>query len=285
MKVITLVENESLNDNFQSEHGLSLYIETENHKIIFDTGKTDLFIKNAQKLNIDLKEVDIVVISHGHYDHIGGLLYFFNINKKAKVYLKKEIFDYQYLSLKNEYRKKIGYPESLRTFFDRFIFMQTSVYVIDNLYFISTIDKNYPLPKANKILFTEKTNIIKNDTFSHELIFAIRTNNQLVVFSGCAHRGILNTITTVKRILPLLSINSVIGGFHLVDDGDNIKTETEAEIIKIGNLLNQFKPTINYYTGHCTGKVAFKILSKILGDNLQKISSGSVLNFDENNFC
>lgn len=77
MKITTLIENAHASGNLISEHGLSLYIETKKHKILFDTGQSNAFILNAEKLNIDLKQVDIVIISHGHYDHIGGLIHFF----------------------------------------------------------------------------------------------------------------------------------------------------------------------------------------------------------------
>lgn len=92
MKIITLIENVVNNGNLLAEHGLSLYITTNNRKILFDTGQSGLFIQNAEKLGIDIADVDILVLSHGHYDHTGGLQAFLEINYKATVLAKKDIF-------------------------------------------------------------------------------------------------------------------------------------------------------------------------------------------------
>ncbi|MBQ2720991.1 MAG: MBL fold metallo-hydrolase, partial [Clostridia bacterium] len=96
MTVTTLVENTAINDNFCSEHGLSLYIEVKGLRILFDMGQTELFAENAEKLGIDLENVDIAVISHGHYDHGGGLKKFLEINKKAPVYISRFAFEPHY---------------------------------------------------------------------------------------------------------------------------------------------------------------------------------------------
>lgn len=96
-KITTLVENCVYGRKLQAEHGLSLYIETPENRLLFDTGASDLFIRNARLLHIDLQKVDYLVLSHGHSDHTGGLRYFMELNTKATVVCKREVF---YLSLK-----------------------------------------------------------------------------------------------------------------------------------------------------------------------------------------
>ncbi|MDE5597467.1 MAG: MBL fold metallo-hydrolase, partial [Lachnospiraceae bacterium] len=103
MKITTLVENTSILPEYKSKHGLSLYIETVNHKILFDIGSNGLFIENAEKLGIDIRTVDTVVISHGHTDHAGALEKFLEINSTAKIYMKESAFD-------KHYTKVIGIP-------------------------------------------------------------------------------------------------------------------------------------------------------------------------------
>ena len=102
IRITTLIEN-SPGEHLalKNEHGISFCIEKDGHKILFDTGRSASFISNAAKLGVKLWKVDTVIISHGHYDHIGGLIDFLKLNTHAIVYLKKEIFDYQYFSVKN----------------------------------------------------------------------------------------------------------------------------------------------------------------------------------------
>ena len=89
MKIITLVENSCGNENCIAEHGLSIYIETEKHKLLLDTGQTDAVVKNADVLGVDLYSVDTVVLSHGHYDHSGGILPFSKLNHTAQIIMQK----------------------------------------------------------------------------------------------------------------------------------------------------------------------------------------------------
>lgn len=89
LKIIPLVENTSLTPDYKSKHGLSLYVETDDHKLLFDVGPDDTFLKNAEKMGIDIADVDIAVISHAHYDHCGGMDLFLDVNKKAKIYLQE----------------------------------------------------------------------------------------------------------------------------------------------------------------------------------------------------
>ena len=92
MKITVLLENTTARADMKTEHGLSLYIETEKHKILFDMGQTEIFAENAKKLGIDLSQVDVAVLSHGHYDHGGGLAKFLDINNRATVYIHTEAF-------------------------------------------------------------------------------------------------------------------------------------------------------------------------------------------------
>ena len=109
MKIINLVENTTSRQDVEAEHGLSLYVETEGHKILFDMGQTDMFSKNAEAMGVDLSQVDIAVLSHGHYDHGGGLEKFLSINKKAPIFISQYAFGDYY----NGSEKYIGLDKSV----------------------------------------------------------------------------------------------------------------------------------------------------------------------------
>ena len=96
-KITTLVENCVYGRKLQAEHGLSLYIETQEHRLLFDTGASDLFIRNARLLHIDLQKVDYLILSHGHSDHTGGLRYFLELNTQATVVCKREVFSPKFI--------------------------------------------------------------------------------------------------------------------------------------------------------------------------------------------
>ena len=276
MKITTLVENSTLDNDLKTEHGLSLYIETENHKILFDTGWTDLFIDNAAKLGIDLREVDMVVVSHAHADHTGGLIPFLKLNQKAKVYLKKEVIDQQYFYVKEGKKDPIGVTSELLEYMDRLVFLETACTLIGNLFILANFDQHYPSPKSNSALYKQVGTDLMPDDFDHELIQVIHTEKGMVVLSGCAHHGILNIISTVQRFFPKKSIFAVVSGFHLVDRANGKSTETDEEIASIGHELKRLCPSANFYTGHCTSKRAMDILSTILKEQLHQLSTGLI---------
>lgn len=278
MKIVTLTDNRAKSDNLKTEHGLSIYIETEKHKILFDTGQSDAFISNANKLGINLTDVDTVIISHGHYDHLGGLHYFLSINKKAKVYLKKEIYDNQYISKRGNNTKQIGYPEELNDKNERFVFLQNEITEIDDIILIKNILQAYPTPLGNKILFKSNGNDIIHDDFKHELIFLIKEKNDIYLFSGCAHNGILNIMHTVKHYFPNNNIKMIFGGFHLIDKNEFCVVEDDNQIAEISKEIKNISCDAEIYTGHCTGDYTFQKIKAELGEQAKLFYTGLQIN-------
>ncbi len=154
MIIKTLVENTTISDSFGCEHGLSLYIETAKHKLLFDLGQKDLFIENASKMSVDLAQVDTVIISHGHYDHGGGLGEFLKINDKAKIYLQEKAFESHYSLRPGNVKANIGLDENLKTL-DRMVFNSGHLKIDDQLELISGVQgKEFP-SLSNKTLLRE----------------------------------------------------------------------------------------------------------------------------------
>lgn len=216
MKILTLIENRCERDDLIAEHGLSLYIEKDNKKILLDTGESGKFIENAKTMGININDIDILVLSHGHYDHVGGVEKFLNENSKAKVYLKSAVKEECYAK-RLGISKYIGIDKNiLKEHFHRLVFVDKLSEIDKDIFIITDIVKEYSLPEGNKYLYIKENGELKKDDFKHELILVIKEKNGLVMFTGCAHSGILNMIKSVKNNFPKEHIKAVLGGFHLM---------------------------------------------------------------------
>lgn len=269
MKFKVLSENTSLSDSFGCEHGLSLYIETKNHKILFDTGASDLFAQNAQKMNVDLTKVDLVVISHGHYDHGGGLKKFLSINNRAKIYLHQKAFIPYYSNRPGDVKTYIGLDASLIPN-DRFIFCDGHYFIDHEIELFSHIESQKIVPSSNKSMLIKDGGCFVQDDFAHEQNLIINDDGKTILIAGCAHKGIINIVNQFnldKGFMP----DFVIGGFHLYSHGRQ-QSEASDVIDEIGNIL--FNTRAKYYTCHCTGIEPYHRLKMIMGEKIQYISAG-----------
>ncbi|MGL6065052.1 MAG: MBL fold metallo-hydrolase [Fusobacteriaceae bacterium] len=279
MKIITLIENlKNENSNLENEHGISLYIELGDKKILFDVGKTDKFIRNAKKMGVILSDVDIVVISHGHKDHGGGLSEFFKINKKAKVFMKEEvqgekIFKYFFIS------RSIGLDsDCFIKNKDRINFISKFSEIENNIFLITDIERKYSVPNGNKYLYLKFKNKMKQDNFNHELIMVLKENNKINVFTGCSHNGIENMIDSVRDKFSKEKIQMLIGGFHLLKlPIFGIYTQEDTIIERISRKILDEKIE-KVFTGHCTGEKGYEKLRKILGEKIKYFKTGDELN-------
>ncbi len=251
MKLVTLIENTGPG-HLTAEHGLSLYLETGNHKILFDTGASGAFGDNAQKLGVDLSRVDMAVLSHGHYDHGGGLACFLEINEAAKIYVNRHAFAPHF----NAAGKDIGLDPGLREN-PRFVFVDKELQMVPGIS-LHTIPC---LPEDSAGMTMLENGVFKPEDFRHEQYLLLEEKGKKILISGCSHKGI-------RSIARYFRPDVLIGGFHFMKIHDRAFLEEAAK-----TLLEQ--PTV-YYTGHCTGEAQFAVMKEHMGTRLQALSTGTV---------
>ena len=262
MKWTVLSDNRTNNDLLKTEHGLSILLETEKHRVLLDTGASDVFISNAEKMSIDLSTVDYVFISHGHSDHAGGLKHLMKINNNAKVIVSPDAVRGKFFS-KRRYLHSITteWPEGNE---NRFLMIDKTSEIASGLYVIAHIRQTHPMPQGNQHLFVENADGgYVNDNFCHELALYVDG----LLFTGCAHSGLENILAACPY-----PIKMVVGGFHLLDDH-----ESEAELTELAKRLTEAYPNTLFYTGHCTGDKVFAALKTMMGDQLHAFSCGMTM--------
>ncbi|HCT91852.1 MAG TPA: MBL fold hydrolase [Lachnospiraceae bacterium] len=283
MYIRNLVENTCIRYGLQGEHGLSFYIETAGHKVLFDVGASEKFWENARRMGIRLENVDTVILSHGHNDHGGGLTTFFEKNTEAMVYIHQNAFRRHFSDL----RKKTGgmlpavsecadisLDMALRDH-DRIVYVDKPMYTIDNeLTVLSGIVPLRLQPDTCKRLYEDDGQGLRYDTFSHEQHLVVTEGNRHVLFCGCSHAGIVNILENFREnfgVAPEL----VVGGFHL--SSPRLGTMADERLMeKIAAELMRYE-NCRYYTCHCTGKQAYEWLRARMGNQIQYVATGDAV--------
>jgi 7,8-dihydropterin-6-yl-methyl-4-(beta-D-ribofuranosyl)aminobenzene 5'-phosphate synthase len=278
MKVIALVENTGIRNrkDLLTEHGLSLFIDSKDQQIIFDTGISGNFHLNAQKLDVNTAEVTLAVLSHHHFDHGGGLATFLEANHKARVYLRNCITEQFYLDIFGLFKRRIGLDETLfQRHPQRFVHLSQFSEIAPDVFILTKIKTQHPMPKGNRHLFIGTGSAKRLDDFEHELILVIKQSTGLVVFTGCSHHGILNMLDAVLEHFAGQTIKAVFGGFHLIDlPLINSMAGSKDDIEELGKVIQKY-PIEKVYTGHCTGLKAYRILKEVMGAKLEYFATGA----------
>lgn len=272
MRIAVLMENTALSEEFKSSHGLSFYIETKNHKILFDMGPDEGFLANAERLGIDIGAVDIAFLSHGHYDHGGGLKAFFEVNDKAEVHMQKKAFGEFYAHDPDGTIRYIGLPEELKD--HPRIVLHTGDYKIDGSIqvFAGITGREYYSP-ANDRLFQSMNGHHIQDLFMHEQNLLLKEGNKIILIAGCAHNGIVNIMKKAETYAPA-GIDYVFGGLHLRKAYDDPEKE---KAFLSGLAAKLLESRSSYYTCHCTGTQAYEGLHEKMGDRICYLPAGSVI--------
>lgn len=256
MKITALAENTSRQPGIGCEHGLSLYIETKAHRILFDMGQTDLFAENAARLGVDLSAVDLAVLSHGHYDHGGGLAAFLRRNRRAPVYVNEHAFEPHY----NGTDRYIGLDTALQHS-DRLVLTGEEYSIAPGLTLYACNERQRPFAFGAGSLLEQQNGQFLPETFRHEHYLLIEENGKRVLISGCSHKGILNIAAWFRP-------DVLVGGFHFM------KLDLDETLRSYAEQLDAFPTT--FYTCHCTGEAQYAWMQPHM-QRLHYLSAGETI--------
>ena len=274
MKIVVLIEDKEVGKKgLETEHGLSVYMEVDDKKILFDTGQSGKFIDNAKALDVDLKSLDYVLISHGHYDHSGGLKRLIGeIGTDIELFVGKDFFDNKYSLRESGDYKYVGNP------FDRSYLREKGIKteyvdsdmlnITENLMVFTNFNRKEEFENNNQKMFLKEGGVYKLDEFPDEISIGIKTDKGLIVVVGCSHPGIVNILDTIMDRTGM-KIHQVIGGTHLVEEDDD----------KINKVIDYLKEKdIKFVSAcHCTGKQGETMLGQQLEDGFMEMKTGDIL--------
>ncbi|MCQ2290040.1 MAG: MBL fold metallo-hydrolase [Muribaculaceae bacterium] len=266
MRITSLIENTSL-CGFPTEHGLSLYIElNDGTRVLFDMGQGTLFAQNALRLGLNIADVDVAIVSHGHYDHGGGLEHFLTLNTKAKVFIHEQAFESHY-SLRENGLHFIGINPELKAN-KRITLCSGTVDLGHGLTLFSGVNGTCCLPKGNRLLYGAART---HDRFEHEQNLIVKEGESMVLVAGCAHCGIVNILDHAEQMLHMRP-TYLLAGMHLVKSG----LSEEEENAFIGELSQHLlkRKWCQFHTMHCTGTDQFSKLKCIMGKQINYLSCG-----------
>ena len=278
MKILNLIENTEGVPGCLFEHGLCFYVETEKHRLLMDLGPSASVLENAVRLRVDLKTVDTVILSHGHDDHGGGILPFAKLNPNAKIYLQESAFGEYYAA--RDYKPDpdyIGLAPEIRAL-PQVVPVRGNLKIDEELFLFSGLKGKRDLPVSNGNLRKKEGGRLVPDDFVHEQCLVITERNRHVLFSGCAHNGILNILDRFEELFGGAP-DVVISGFHMMKKSAYTKKEQNV-ICSTAEKLKEY-PTM-FYTCHCTGLPAYDMMKEIMGGKIAYVHCGESVKSEQN---
>lgn len=268
IEITILVDNRAA-PGLMAEHGLSLWIETGEQRILFDTGQGAALVPNAWALGVDLAEADILVLSHGHYDHVGGIPQVLRRARKLEIYCHPGVVLPRY-AIRDGAARAIHMPKDSSSALDRFPlerlhWIQNPVSLPGDVGLTGPVPRESGFEDTGGAFFLDREGR-QADPIEDDLALWIRTDEGLVVCVGCCHAGLLNTLNRVQKLNDGMRIRAVIGGLHLLNAGRERLDRTVAALLALDPDL--------VIPCHCTGEDASAVLLNALGSKGKPGSAG-----------
>ncbi len=274
MKVTVLLENATPSSRLIAKHGLSLLLESGERRVLFDMGPDGSFLRNAHALGVDVLSADAAVISHGHYDHGGGLGAFIEASRdraaKAPVFVRQGAFG-RHVSGSPGRHHDIGLDGALRD--------EPQVRVVagdvdlgGGLRLFSCPKRSHPMPASNSKLYVRRGEGFQHDDFIHEQSLLVCEGGRNILVAGCSHAGILNILDRAEELAGA-PIDVVVAGLHLTNPSGGT-TEGEAATLELAREFARRKTKV--YTFHCTGIPSFSLMRDVMGHRIEYLGCGSV---------
>jgi len=275
LRLTVLSENTAGSGGFLAEWGLSILLETASTSVLMDTGTSVSTVYNAGILGINLSNIEKLVLSHGHYDHTGGLRDVLRqVKKKIDIIAHPDIWQLKYSRFKNAPERFIGIPfrqEELEGLGARFSLVREPVSIAENIMTTGEIPMVTEYEAVDAGLFIKHDSGFQPDPVMDDQAVIVKTGQGLVIVMGCAHRGMINTIYHAQKITGISEIQAVIGGSHLINASEERLWQSIAELKNLG--------VQKLGLCHCTDLPAISLLAQEFGENFVFIKSGTRLEF------